>query len=201
MDAKKEQIIQSALRRFAHYGFDKTTMSEIAADMNITKANLYYYYPDKNALIKDVITFLSEESLKQQYTVIDEYNGNLVETLCEVLECRAERLKRYYILHIHKNMEWIKGQGIAALLEHFYYKDVELVQDLFNRAMLHGEIDLEMVEDAARSFVEIIEGLSLMRCVGDMILGMPDIGKVEEILKSQKNAIKFIFNNKIRIEN
>ncbi|UZJ66593.1 TetR/AcrR family transcriptional regulator [Sphingobacterium sp. KU25419] len=39
-DNKKELIIAAAIRRFAHYGFSKTTMNEIAEDVKITKANL-----------------------------------------------------------------------------------------------------------------------------------------------------------------
>ncbi|HLT88511.1 MAG TPA: TetR/AcrR family transcriptional regulator [Sphingobacterium sp.] len=201
MDSKKEQIIQTALKRFSHYGFDKTTMSEIAVDMNITKANLYYYYPDKNSLVKDVMTYISQESLKQQDAIVNEYDGDLLETLYKILEFRAERLRHYYVLHIHKNMEWIKGQGVASILEEFYHRDIDMMKELFGRAVYCGEINFDSIEDAATSYVEIMEGLTLIRSVADMFLGMPNAGNVEEILKSQKKAIKFIFNNKTIHEN
>ncbi|MBB1643791.1 TetR/AcrR family transcriptional regulator [Sphingobacterium sp. UME9] len=47
MEDRKDQIIHAAIRRFMHYGFSKTTMNEIAEDIKITKANLYYYYSEK----------------------------------------------------------------------------------------------------------------------------------------------------------
>ncbi len=201
MDSKKEQIIQAALKRFSHYGFHKTSMSEIAVDLNITKANLYYYYPDKNALIKDVLAYISDEILTQQYAVLNQYDGSLLDVLCKLLEVKADFLKDYYVLHINENLEWIKGQGIGTLLEEFHYKNIEIVEDLLERATKYGEIEINSINEAATSYTEIMEGLSLIRSVSDMISGMPNAYNVDVILESQKKATKFIFNNKIVQDN
>ncbi|MBD1422374.1 TetR/AcrR family transcriptional regulator [Sphingobacterium chuzhouense] len=201
MDSKKEQIIQTALKRFSHYGFNKTTMSEIAMDLNITKANLYYYYPDKNALIKDVLAYISDEILTQQYAVLNQYDGSLLDVLCKLLEVKADFLKDYYVLHINENLEWIKGQGIGTLLEQFHQKNIGIVEDLLERATKHGEVEVHSIEEAATSYTEIMEGLSLIRSVSDMISGVPNARNVDVILESQKKATKFIFNNKIKEEN
>ncbi len=40
-------ILESAQRQFAHYGFSKVTMDEIAQEVGMGKASLYYYFPDK----------------------------------------------------------------------------------------------------------------------------------------------------------
>ncbi|MEO5967356.1 MAG: TetR/AcrR family transcriptional regulator, partial [Ferruginibacter sp.] len=66
---KKEAILEAAYKRFAHYGVNKSTMEEIASDLNISKASLYYYFPDKLTIYAEVLQSLSEkESLKN-----DEY--------------------------------------------------------------------------------------------------------------------------------
>ena len=49
-DVKKEKILEAAHHRFLHYGYSKTTMNEIAADLSLSKALLYYYFPDKSQL-------------------------------------------------------------------------------------------------------------------------------------------------------
>ena len=54
-DQKQENIIQAAIKRFAHFGVSKTTMSEIAADLSLSKASLYYYFPDKLNLYAEVL--------------------------------------------------------------------------------------------------------------------------------------------------
>lgn len=52
---KITSIVEAARKRFAHYGLGKTTMNEIAADIGMSKAALYYYFPDKERLFIEVI--------------------------------------------------------------------------------------------------------------------------------------------------
>lgn len=49
-DSKVVIILEAARKRFAHFGISKTTMNEIAADIGMSKASLYYYFPDKEKL-------------------------------------------------------------------------------------------------------------------------------------------------------
>jgi TetR/AcrR family transcriptional repressor of mexJK operon len=50
-DVKRIKILEAATRRFAHFGMAKTTMSEIAKDLNFSKALLYYYFRIRIAYI------------------------------------------------------------------------------------------------------------------------------------------------------
>ena len=197
MDSKKEQIVRIALKRFSHYGFNKTSMNEIAMDLNITKANLYYYYPDKNALIKDVLDYITGMLTQEELLQVDAYQGDVVAVLHKMLEIRAHYLREYYVLHINESIEWIKGQGIASLLMEMHLKNIEIVKQLFTKAIAYGELIMADVEQSAVSFVEIFRGLSLIKSVDDIVSGMPNSNKVDEILASQKSAIDFIFSNKL----
>ncbi|HLS96093.1 MAG TPA: TetR/AcrR family transcriptional regulator [Sphingobacterium sp.] len=197
MDTKKDQIVQIALKRFSHYGFNKTTMSEIAVDLNITKANLYYYYPDKNSLIKDVLIYISDDIVAKEYSILDQYDGDLLTVLFQLLELRAAYLKEYYVLHISENVEWIRGHGVGLVLEHMHYKEVEVMQELFKRAVARGEIALDNIDEAATSYMEVVKGLSLLRSVADVLSGMPNADNVDKILESQKRVTNFIFSNKV----
>ncbi len=197
MDSKKEQIVRIALKRFSHYGFNKTSMNEIAMDLNITKANLYYYYPDKNALIKDVLDYITGMLTQEELLQVDAYQGDVVAVLHKMLEIRAHYLREYYVLHINESIEWIKGQGIASLLMEMHLKNIEIVKQLFTKAIAYGELIMADVEQSAVSFVEIFRGLSLIKSVDDIVSGMPNSNKVDEILASQKAAIDFIFSNKL----
>ena len=55
---KEFLIIEAARKRFAHYGFTKVTMDEIASDVEMGKASLYYYFPTKEELFN---SFLVQE--------------------------------------------------------------------------------------------------------------------------------------------
>ena len=58
-DKKRQLIIDSAIKRFAHFGLSKTTMTEIASDLSMSKALLYYYFPDKISLYSAVLEHTS----------------------------------------------------------------------------------------------------------------------------------------------
>jgi TetR/AcrR family transcriptional repressor of mexJK operon len=60
-DIKKEKILDAAYNRFLHYGYSKTTMNEIAGDLSMSKALLYYYFPDKSCLYTDVMHKIADE--------------------------------------------------------------------------------------------------------------------------------------------
>ena len=54
-------ILSAAQKRFGLYGLEKTSMKEIAADLGMSKASLYYYFPDKEGLFKAVVEMEQEE--------------------------------------------------------------------------------------------------------------------------------------------
>jgi AcrR family transcriptional regulator len=73
-DIKREKILDAAYNRFLHYGYSKTTMNEIASDISLSKALLYYYFPDKSQLYIAVMRKLATdyiETLNQRLEQFD----------------------------------------------------------------------------------------------------------------------------------
>ncbi|MGX9349697.1 TetR/AcrR family transcriptional regulator [Shimia sp. W99] len=59
-DQKRENILKAAARVFANEGFDRASMSMLARDCGISKANIYHYYDSKDAILYDILeTYLS----------------------------------------------------------------------------------------------------------------------------------------------
>ena len=52
---KVQMIIEASQKRFGLFGLEKTSMREIADDLKLSKASLYYYFPDKESLYKAVV--------------------------------------------------------------------------------------------------------------------------------------------------
>ncbi|TJZ62814.1 TetR/AcrR family transcriptional regulator [Sphingobacterium olei] len=197
MDNRKEEIVEVATKRFSHYGFNKTTMNEIAEDLRITKANLYYYYPDKNALIKDVLYAIAQEANQREVAIIDGYDHNLMDTLFALLELRSSYVRKYYVLHLSENLEWIKGLELTNVLIEFHKRDVSNVKRLLAKAIESGEVKIADIDCASLCFVEIVRGLGIMHNIADIVTGLPNVNKVDKILESQKRATEFIFEGKI----
>lgn len=54
-DAKRDHILKTAARVFAETGFARASMSQVAKDCGISKANIYHYYDSKDALLFDIL--------------------------------------------------------------------------------------------------------------------------------------------------
>ncbi len=54
-DEMREQIISAAREIFAHYGYRKTTMDDIAASIYKAKSSIYHYFSGKEDIFKAVI--------------------------------------------------------------------------------------------------------------------------------------------------
>ena len=52
---KRAQILKAAAKVFAEQGFDRASMSKLAAECGISKANIYHYYDSKDALLFDLL--------------------------------------------------------------------------------------------------------------------------------------------------
>ncbi len=55
-DIDKKEVIKKAARQlFFHFGFSKTSMSDIAKQSGMAKPTLYYYYPSKEAIFDEIV--------------------------------------------------------------------------------------------------------------------------------------------------
>jgi AcrR family transcriptional regulator len=72
-DIKREKILDAAHERFLHYGYSKTTMNEIAGDISMSKALLYYYFPDKSELYVAVMRKLAMDYIAslEEHQLVD----------------------------------------------------------------------------------------------------------------------------------
>ena len=197
MDKRKEEIVEVALKRFCHYGFSKTTMNEIAEDLHITKANLYYYYQDKAALIRDVIRSVSNVLEKDEQKIIDQFESDFLGTLFGILELRSSFLSKYYMLSINENLEWIRGVEVTELFMELYQKELERLKNFFNKAVELKTVVINDIDETVLSFIEVNKALGIMYNVQDIISGIPNKSNVQKILESQKRITKLIFEDKI----
>jgi AcrR family transcriptional regulator len=54
-EARREQILDAALTAFSAGGFAETTMDAVAAAVGVSKACLYNYFPNKEALLRELV--------------------------------------------------------------------------------------------------------------------------------------------------
>lgn len=60
-DQKRSHILDTAAKMFATEGYDRVSMSKLAEECGISKANIYHYYDGKEAILYDALeTYLRE---------------------------------------------------------------------------------------------------------------------------------------------
>ena len=55
LDERAQRMLAAATRLILHYGYDKTTMSDIAAEANVSKSTLYLYWQSKEELLRALL--------------------------------------------------------------------------------------------------------------------------------------------------
>jgi len=87
-DQKRDQILKAAALVFATEGFDRASMTQLAKECGISKANIYHYYDGKHAILFDILnSYLS--TLRDRIVGIDvtglDPKERLLRTVSEIL--------------------------------------------------------------------------------------------------------------------
>ena len=159
-DSKLSLIIEAARKRFAHYGLDKTTMNEIAADIGMSKASLYYYFPDKERLFIAVVN----QELHQFEAVVNdiiERQSKASFKLKKYVITRNEFLKS--LLNLAKLEKITVSQMISPAYEDlkntFYKKDKQFIERILSIGIQQLEFHKMKVEDYAEVFIAALIGI------------------------------------------
>src|SRR5688500_9200766 len=132
---KQEHILEAAIRRFSYFGVNKTTMTEIAEDLAISKPSLFYYFQDKNCLIAAVAEKVMNEFLDEFKAAIEQASS-VEQALLTLVEIKRAYFKKYFLLAL-------QGEAIdnklPTVLPEVYQKgrqrNQELICGLFRKGI------------------------------------------------------------------
>lgn len=74
---KTIQIFEAALSLFAHYGYRKTTVEDVADKVNMTKSNVYFYVKNKRDLYEKSVSHALEKWRQTIASEIEHVNSAL----------------------------------------------------------------------------------------------------------------------------
>ncbi len=162
IDRKRELIVDSAIKRFSHFGIQKTTMNEIADDISVTQPSLYHYFPDKMSLVVAVVEKIMTEyfdELEAQLLTLQ----SLEEEFTTLLVCRKKFMKRYFMLNLTETSPEA-GQiqnACYGVMEQARVRESALVAGLITKAANAGEIASVDADKMGRLYLDAITGLSV----------------------------------------
>ena len=186
----REIISNAAMLRFESYGYNKTTMAEIAEDCAMSAANLYRYFTNKQEIAAAVTQKYLDERCQNLERVIHGTGGSAAQRLENYFLTTLNYTHEMYIHHknvhefidtmlneridmVHKKVE-TEVTLIAGILEYgnktgeFFISDIEATAIsiraslvLFDVPVYMGLYPLNKFEKIAQSLVHIlVEGLA-----------------------------------------
>jgi hypothetical protein len=78
---RRNEILIASKRCFSKYGYDKTTLDDIAEIVGVNKVSIYYYYKNKEAIFKEVIELEANE-----------FSDNMKKKVEDITDCKNKIL-------------------------------------------------------------------------------------------------------------
>ena len=158
---KIQMIIEASQRRFGMYGIEKTSMREIADDLKLSKASLYYYFPDKETLYKAVV----EKEQTEFILKISERISSIYEPEGLLLEYANSRLSYFRTLlnlsrlrlDIYSNLR----PSFRETILRFKEKEKEIIKRIFEKGISSGVFFISDTDQTASLFLDLLKGLRI----------------------------------------
>lgn len=155
----RKNLLETAEQVFARFGFEKTTMKDIAKHARKGKSSLYYYFSSKEDIFKAVVKTEAERFK----TIIADGLENIDDT--------KERIKQYFSIRMHRFQELSnlyaamrndylrKLDFIENIREKYDLEEIEFIQRLLEEGVDKQEFDIVDVEDTSYALASAVKGL------------------------------------------
>lgn len=192
VDDKRNQIIEAALKRFSHFGIAKTSMSEVADDLKLSKANLYYYFPDKFSLIEAIAYRITDESDAMIEKAFDEAKGTL-DLLYRMLDVKKAYFEKYYMLILNLHEMNIHEEKWKTLAKRLFQREVETISQIFKQGIDRNELVTFDVAATSELYVAMMRGLAMF-CDQAAPHALVNRDELTLVFEKQKQAAAIVIN-------
>lgn len=152
-EAVSETILAAALRRFEQFGYSKTTMAEIAADCDMSAANIYRYFENK----LEIGAQLARRCLAEECAALTEVIHTPASASARLREFLLGNLRYTYQRwseqpRINELVEAIARERTDVVQEHLGFKQ-ELVIKLIDEGNATGEFSVADPKQTAEAIL------------------------------------------------
>lgn len=166
-------------------------MTEIASDLSLSKALLYYYFPDKLSLYCAVLNSIVTEMDKEIKTDIGK-TSNCFEAVDNFLKRRHDFLTKYYNL-----LDFTKITGsempsiLYAMFNKFKAADISTVTSILSQGVDKNDLALELSqEETAALLLDALKGIAFEPMHSPSRPFFPEKEEFQRILKRQSQLAK-----------
>lgn len=156
---RRYQILEAARRRLEHYGYEKTTMAEIAAAAGLAVGTLYVYFRNK----EDLLAAFGEECQEEYLHGLQRIARSKIDPAQ-----RLRELARLRVLASKKQMEATPHGGDILLrlmrmghacCARMSERERRMVEQILRDGIARGEFEVSDPAETARVFLTAFAGL------------------------------------------
>ncbi len=177
----RETILTTAQKLFGRYGFNKTTVDEIAAAAHIAKSTLYHHFASKEDIFRGVIEREGEDLARRIHFAV-EAAGSPKEKLQAYVVTRMSRLRELTNFYSALREEYLEHYPFIESVRNTDFEDeMTMFQEILSEGVKEGAFNLRDgdVELTALAVITALKGLEYPWTANAEI---PDIGEHAEVL-------------------
>jgi AcrR family transcriptional regulator len=190
---KRQQILSAASECLARYGYEKTTMDDIARRIGLNKTSLYYYYRNKESIFIDVI-------VQEAKTFLDALQAKAIKSRgCknQILTYLTERFRYYqHVVNLHHlSMDTLRSiqPSFRALYQTVLDREIDFIGKLLQEGMRRGEIKPGPASKLGRIILTVTDAIKHTTCE-DPGHGLPATIDYSQIEKDVAYAVTLILD-------
>ncbi len=165
----KNKIIENSKALFKQYGYQKTTLTDIAKSLGKVKSAIYYYFSGKEEIFAELVRSEAETFLSNLVTEVEKYSDpeeQLVKYVDVRVDLMEEVAKRYSFLkkEFFELMPIVDENRQACDQE-----EIQFLTGIFERINEKGNYTISTPEFKAKLLMKNIKGLEIQMYVTDQV--------------------------------
>lgn len=186
---RKNEIHSAAEQLFGEHGYEKVTMSEIAAQAGMSKRTLYVHFSDKEALLKSLVA--------SSYIWPSNAFEDKPENSVEGLKIRLRTIADHVLSERHLKLCRLaigEGIGISGLADTFYHMGIHTSRQSLITAVDQIEPSRRIADLSSDIWADMLFGATIGKVLIDALL----TGKrpaMRQVYASIEHVIAMLFIN------
>lgn len=162
---KRNRILQAAIRAYGRYGYEKTTVEDIARRAGVGKATIYYHFNGKDHIFEAAVKQEIEAFFAELQQAVDDA-GNTEARFRVLLKTALAQLKRRrYLARLADTEPSNMSELAQPLLRGMYERLIEMLAAILRAGIADGSLWVDDPDRVALITVGALAGVSKVLAV------------------------------------
>lgn len=158
---RREEFLSAALRLFAEKNYDCVTIKDIAADLGVATALLYYYFSSKTQLLRSAMERVVDKMLATMQSIEAERQADPPAMICAWLEIHANEtsdIRRFVKIALDFKSADERDSEIESSIARFYTEEHAILSRIIQRGIAQKFFKSGDVEKTVEFIATCLDG-------------------------------------------